>query len=300
MSATIRRAPAHLVAAVVLLGGWPAGAEQVAGSFEHSERGKIEPRYAAAFPVRASWDPEQRGIQVMLTPVEIDAEAAALSADPGTQVVNQAVLRGTDYVVVNVWDDGDVAVNGNYDRGNAQFILNTRFGLESKIETQTEERIAGRIWSAEPVETSDGETYSIDLTFDATIARPPPSNPLPEGGGEPGEAFAALARAVLAKSWESVRPLLTPEQIESAESGWAETDEERVEHSVPSLHAWVFTPSGEPSSSVVVRGGSVRADGLADLDVAVKRDGGTLICQARMRRSGERWFFESMTMLTVE
>jgi hypothetical protein len=288
-----------LAVASMLVATASVATEGPTGAFEHSVRGKIELRFAAAFPVRASWDRDQHGIQVLLTMEAIDAQAAAESDDPYLHAANQQQALGDDHVLINVWDDGMVAVSGVYEEDNAQFIANTRFGLRSEIEPVTGDRIVGRVWTDEPMETSDGETYSLDLSFDVAIARPPAAVALPQGGGAPGEALMALVEVVLAGSWEDLKPLLTAEQIEAAENGWAETDEERIGEAVGSLQQWLVL-HGQRARSVSILEASLREDGLASLDVAVEHADATMICQARMREVEERWVFERMKMLTIE
>lgn len=285
----------------VLFVGDPAlTAESVSGSFEHSARGKIEPAFVAAIPIRAAADPDRTAIQVVLTPTEIDAEAAALSLEPELNVVNQKSVRGTDYIVVNFWNDGDVAVNGKFHRGNAQFITTNELGdLKLEIRFQSEDHIAGHLWT-DPIETQDGDTYHLDLTFDTAITRPPPSKPLPPGGGEPAAVFQKMASAVVATSWDRLKPLLSAEQVAQAENGGAETDRDRVGQAVGSLQTWLVGFGGPPATSFSVSGGSLREDGVADLDVKIVREGLTHICQARMVRSEERWLFEVLAMKTLE
>ena len=271
----------------------PAVADQIKGGFEHNERGRIDPTFAAAFPVRASFDADLRGIEVLLTPAAIDVEAAVVAVRPHDQAINQDALDNVDYITVMVWDDGDVTMNARYDRGNAQFIDTTEMQLRAELTVSTADRVAGRIWTESAVEIGDGETYSVDLTFDAPISRPPKSEPLPEGGGEPGRALAVAIEAAVAESWPELAPLLRAELRDAIQSGWSENDQERAVEIRDR-----FCQSSE--CVVVVTGGIRRVDGVADLDVMVQLEGYKAIHRARMVREGDRWLFDSTTMITIE
>ena len=52
-----------------------------------------------------------KGIAVLLSEAPVDVEAAVASLDPHTQAINQDALSTANYITINIWPGGTVAMN---------------------------------------------------------------------------------------------------------------------------------------------------------------------------------------------
>lgn len=150
-------------------------AGEVSGAFSSTEDGKAEeirPTHAAAFRIQHFRNPDQHGTQVMLTLVPFDAEAASQAENPALFASNQAGVIDMDHVVVTVWDDGTGSLKGIYDVGNRQFMSSAAFDDQFRMEilSRTDDQISARVWTENPIEMFETDSYQADLTFTASIA----------------------------------------------------------------------------------------------------------------------------------
>lgn len=83
---------------------------------------------------------------------------------------------------------------------------------ELELESSGPEIFAGRIYLPKANEFFD-DTYQYDFTFRAPLSDPnaPIGDPLPAGGGEPGQAYIAWVDAVNSGDPERLKPLVSPE-----------------------------------------------------------------------------------------
>lgn len=83
---------------------------------------------------------------------------------------------------------------------------------ELEIETTGPERIVGRVFHPQAQEFFD-DTYQYDFTFDLPFSDPdaPIGDPLPAGGGAPGEAYLAWVKAIHAGDIQGLKKLVPPE-----------------------------------------------------------------------------------------
>lgn len=137
------------------------------------------------------------------------------------------------------------------------------------------DRFTGRVWQPELQEFFD-DTYQYDLSFDVPLSDPsaPIGEPLPAGGGEPGEAYVAWVAAIQSGDVARIRKLLPAEQA-------AMLDGEGVADQLAMMKE--MTPS-----DVTVTSGS--SDGeTAILMVSGTMDGGTVEGEITLERTEGHW-----------
>jgi hypothetical protein len=158
-----------------------------------------------------------------------------------------------------------------------------------QIAANTPERVTARVYTPKPVTTGDGQTYSVDVTFNVAVARPAAGTPLPAGGGAPGRALKALDLALTRRNWVGIRAGLAPGALASVEASYR-SPEENLEYAVDVLRAWL------PKKALAVKGGAQRDD-TAVLEVEGEMfEGQRGLYLARMRRSGSAWQLEQATV----
>lgn len=169
----------------------PAVAGEASGQFKVTGRDPIRPKYAAAYETRDQRDPHKRVIEVVLSDAPVDAAAAAADLDPHTNAINQPALMDHDYILLWVRPGNDVSMNATYGARMVQFVDMTPDALHAEITAYTPGRVAGRVWSPQPVKTQD-EEWTVDVQFAADVAPTPAGTKLPAGGGDAGKALRAM------------------------------------------------------------------------------------------------------------
>ena len=86
-----------------------------------------------------------------------------------------------------------------------QYMNDASGGLKAELTTNTPAKIEGRVFSAAPMKTMDGPTYTIDVKFSADIVPALTGTPLAAGGGAPGKALTAFLGAVGKKQWPVIK-----------------------------------------------------------------------------------------------
>ena len=282
---------AAVIAVIVVCGA--VHADSAKGTFVVTggkSAGTIAPRAAAAFVVRDRRDMRTPVAEVVLSEQVIDASAAAVSLQPHTHAINQDQLKDRDYILLWVAPDGHVSMNATFGRTMTQFVDAVGDSLQATLDVNTPERVAGRVFTAKPVKTVSGETYSVDVSFDTAVVRPPQGKALPAGGGDAGQALTAFLAAVKQGDWTTIKPLLSPAAVEMFDKSYnssAVLDSGLADF----LQEWL------PKVKLSIRGGELR-DETADLEVTGDMFPGTsALYLARMRRAGRLWQFEAATMV---
>ena len=259
--------------------------DQVSGQFTAGKRKPIRPKFAVAYDDRDQRNAREHVVAVVLSEAAADIAAAVADIDPHAHLINQPGLQGRNYVLLWVKADGSVGMNATYSPGMNQFLDSTTESLRADLTANTRDKVAGRVYTPKPVKTTDGESYSVDLTFSVTVTRLPPGTKLPAGGGEPGKAFSALMAAVARKNWDGIIRNVSEHHVRDF-SDPDETAQERLDGAVQSLGLWL------PRRAAVVTGGEVRGDS-AVLDVEGEISADTrLLFLVRMVKSGTRWVFD--------
>ena len=286
---------ARVVVAIALVAAiaGTARADSATGTFVVAggkSAGTIAPKAAAAFAVRDRRDLRTLVAEVVLSEVAVDAAAAVETLQPHTHAINQDALKAGDYILLWVAPDGHVSMNATFGRTMTQFVDALGDGLRATLTVNTPERVAGRVFTPQPVKTMGGETYTVDVSFDAAVVRMPKGSPLPPGGGAPGSALAGFLAAVTRGDWAAITPLLSPAALEMFDKSYNSPAENAASLS-DILEAWL------PREKLSIAGGEQRGD-VADLEVAGEMFPGTpALYLARMRQSGGVWQFEAGSLV---
>jgi len=182
---------AAFVLSTVLVCAGAASAGPASGTVK-SQTGTIAPQHAIAYVVRNSRNARETRVELLLTDVPVDAARLAGELDPHVVAINFEELRDRDYLLLWIGADGAPSMNATYSKTMTQYLNDASGGLKAELTTNTPARIAGRIYSAAPLKTMDGPTYTIDVTFAAEVVAAPTGTPLPAGGGDPGKALATF------------------------------------------------------------------------------------------------------------
>src|SRR5262245_10273814 len=188
----------------------PAWAQTAGGAFKATPGGDITPKVAAAYVVRDQFNPRQKEIEIVLSTVPVDVAKAVGELSPHTAVINDPALRDANYVLLWIKSDKTVSMNATFGKTMTQYLDRTGGTLKAELTTNTADTVAGRIFTASPVKTRDGTTYTVDLTFSATVAKPPASTALSADGGEPGKALRTFLAARANKDWPALKAALSP------------------------------------------------------------------------------------------
>ena len=266
----------------------PALASEASGEFTAGKRPPIKPLYAAAYETRDQRDARKRAIEVVLSEEPIDAVAAAAALDPHTDAINQKALMEHNYVLLWVRPGNDVSMNATYSATMTQFIEGTPDRMKAEMTVNTPDRVAGRVFSTKPLETMDGEPYSINLTFSAAVTHPPAGTKLQAGGGEPGKAFNALQEAMTNRDWDGIKSHVTPKRLESFNDS-ERSVKDNLDDALQTLGMFLPKKAGK------ITGGELRGD-TAVLDLEAELfEGQYGLFQIRMVNAGKRWLFDRAT-----
>jgi hypothetical protein len=280
--------------AALLLAASPTLAGDAKGQFVvkggKTTSGTIAPTHAAAYVTRDPRDARQTVTELALTEAAIDVAAAIATLQPHTHVINQDVLDDRNYVLLWVAPDGHVSMNATFSQTMTQFVDKIGDSLKATLTVNTPERVAGRVFTATPVTTMGGATYTVDLTFDTAVTRLPPGTPLGPGGGAPGKALTAFLAAVKKQQWPAIKAALAPSALATFEKSY-NSPEENASSTADILQAWL------PKGGLKITGGQLRGDS-ADLDIEGEMFPGTnALYAARLRQVGGTWLFDSAGMV---
>ena len=263
----------------------------VSGQFELADGVTIAPKTAAAYPVREQYDGRTESIEIMLSTAPIDAVAVANALNPHAEAINQDVLRKDNYILLWVEPGGRVSMNATFRATMTQYFdrTGTGGGLKATLTAHTADHVAGRVFTPAPVKVMSGESYTCDITFDVDVTRPPAGNPLPPGGGGPGQAFSAMMASVKNKNWEGLRKGVS-ERLRKMFDADYRTPEENLEYAVDIIQATL------PRQGLKITGGRLRGDS-ATLEIEGEMFAGqTAVYFAKMVRIGGAWLFDGATL----
>ena len=266
----------------------PALAGDAKGRFvvKGKTSGTIAPTHAAAYLTHDARDRRNKVVEVLLSDVAIDVDAAVAALQPHIQVINQDVLDDRNYVLLWVAADGHVSMNATFSKTMTQFLDKVGDSLKATLTVNTPERVAGRLFTEAPVSTMSGDSYTVDLTFDTAVTRLPAGTALGAGGGAPGKALTTFLAAVKKQQWPAIKALLAPAAVEMFDKSY-NSPEENASSTADILQAWL------PKSGLKITGGQLRGD-TADLEVEGEMFPGTnALYLARLRQVGGTWLFES-------
>jgi hypothetical protein len=289
--AVSRRRCASLGAASLLFTFSSAWSADVAGEFTVAGR-VIAPKFAAAYPVRDPRDPRRRAVEVMLSEGMLDAQSVAAELDPHTRAINQEGLG--NYVVLWVRPEGGVSMNATFAKSMTQYLDNTGGGflggnLIAELSANTPERVAGRVRTAAAVKTMSQQSYTLDVSFAATVDHPTAGSALAAGGGEAGKAFDAFHAAIRRKDWRTARTRVSRKRLSALEESDRSAAENR-DYALDVLRWWL--PKRKPK----VTGGELRA-GEAVLEVEGESvPNRRALYLVRMVEEDSTWRFDESTL----
>lgn len=198
--------------------------DKVTGEFKTKKKGSIKPTSVGAFHDRSPRDPFKKVMVIVLSEGTIKAPEAIKELSPHTALINQEGMRGKNYITFMIHLDNYVGMNATFSEGNVQYIDSTTDksgesitaqSLEATFSQNTPDRVAGRIRTTKPATTMSGDTYELDVTFDTVVSRPPASQKLGAGAGEPGKALQELITAMRANDWKVLRTRVNAKELQS-------------------------------------------------------------------------------------
>ena len=264
----------------------------VSGQFRVGDR-EIKPTVAAAYPVRDPRNPRVQAIEVLLCEGPVDVTAAMTALSPHQNVINQKGIG--NYVLLWVRPDREVSMNATFAPSMTQYLDKTGGGwpipgsLVAELSATGPERVAGRVYTRQPVKTKGSESYQLDVRFDVPVSHPPAGTRLDARGGAPGKAFSALYTAVAHKDWPAVRALLSKRTLAVLVGGDA-PGEQGKDYALEALGIWL------PNKRMKITGGELRGD-QSILDVEGESAAGARgLYLVRMVREGDDWRFDEAAL----
>ena len=266
----------------------PASAQNSAsGAVTVTKSGAIKVAHAVAYRTRDPRNARSIATEILLTDVPVK-NPAALSAelDPHMAAINLEELKDRNYILVWVRPDGHVSMNATFSKTMTQYLSDST-ELKSTLTTNTDTRIDARIFSAAPLKTMDGTTYTVDFKFAVDVPKPPAGTALPAGGGDPGKAFTAFVGAALKKNWNAVKAGLSAKQLPSFDRSY-NTPAENADSAADLIKAWI------PTSKMKITRGELRGADVAILEVeGEKFEGMGWLSLVRMVKEGGSWKFDA-------
>src|SRR5690606_13684217 len=151
----------------------------------------------------------------------------------------------------------------------------------------TPQHVACHVKSPKPVETMDGPTWTVDMTFDSKVLARTPSKALPEDGGEPGKVLLRLVEPAGGDDFEAILALLTPQEAAS----YRDRDYQTAEENLADLKQLLgFTLPKQPE----ITGGELLDDDTAILEVeGTPYERTRMLYLVTLQRSDGRWGYAS-------
>lgn len=250
-----------------------------------SETGTISPKHAIAYVVRDGRNARNTRVELLLTDVPVDAARLRDDLDPHVVAINFEELRDRNYLLLWIGADGAPSMNATYSKTMTQYLNDASGGLKAELTTSTPAKIEGRIYSATPLKTMDGPTYTIDVKFSADVVAAPTGTPLPAGGGDPGKALTTFLASVTKKNWPAIKAGLSPRALPMFDKDY-NTPAENAATASDLFNAWL------PMTKLKVGGGLLVNDTTAVLEVEGERFGSRVMSLVRMVKTGAAWQFD--------
>ena len=255
-----------------------------------SATGTISPEYAIACVVRDSRNARITNAEVMLTEVPVDASRLRDDLDRHMTAINFDELRDRNYVLLWVGSDRSVRMNATYSKTMTQCINDSSGGLKVELTTNTPAKIEGHVFSAAPLKTMDGPTYTVDVKFSTDVLPAMTGAPLPAGGGESGKAFTAFLGAITKNDWPGIKAGLSPKALPTFEKSY-NTPAENLSSAVDILNARL------PIAKAKVTGGFEVSSTVVVLETEGDRFGSPSLSLVRMVKTGAVWQFQESAPL---
>lgn len=205
---------------------------------------------------------------------KIDRQGVIDSIEPSAALIEQMNARqGGSFVLVRLTAPGKCGLSGLIGSGAKQIDLGDGFTSKGSVGVQ---RAAGDCSTTKPGKMFD-DVYDFHLTYDLPLTVIPKPSALPAGGGEPGQSFAALVKAIQAADWSSAHLRLRAEEVPAAPPKASEMREY--------FHGLALNYP----KTVTVAGGLLKGD-RANLDVkGTDHDGKKIKGTVVMTKAGGTW-----------
>lgn len=264
----------------------------VSGQFRVGDR-EIKPTIGVAYPVRDPRNPRLLAIEVVLSEGPVDVTAAVASLNPHQNVINQKGIG--NYILLWVRPDREVSMNATFAPSMTQYLDKTGGSLPfpgslvAELSATGPERVAGRVFTRQPVQTKGTESYQLDVNFDVPVARRAAGTRLDARGGAPGRAFSTFYTAVARKDWPGVRALLSQRTLAVLAGGNSSGDQGK-DYALEALGIWL------PKKRMKITGGELRGE-QAILEVEGESAAGARgFYLVRMTREADEWRFDEATL----
>ena len=266
---TSRRAAA-LLATAFLLAALPSHAESH-GKF-HFGKVAFEPSDAMAFQITGE---DGKPITVIaVSDFKIDRPAVIAAINPVNEVMVQASAKSRNSVFIRPIPPNRCALFGFLGQTNNNINLGESFS--AKVSASSAARAAGECRTTKTEKMFDDE-YDFDLSYDVPLTPIPRATPLAAGGGEPGSAYLALAKAIQAKDYDAICRHLSGVELPKHRLNAGERD-----------NFFANLVANYPTN-VTVSGGLLKND-LALIDVHGRHhDGQNVKGTVAMKRSDGQW-----------
>lgn len=141
---------------------------------------------------------------------KIDRQGVLDAIDTAGALIGQInVAQKGSFVLVRLTAPGRCGLSGLIGAGAKQIDLGDGFVSKS---SQGVARVAGDCATTAPGKMFD-DAYDFHLTYDQPLMAIPKPSALASGGGEPGQAFAALVKAIQAADWDAANLHLRSEEV---------------------------------------------------------------------------------------
>jgi hypothetical protein len=257
----------------------PMGAAAQAKASGHFRLGesRVDVKHVIAVFVPADQMDQADNVHLYLSAQPLDVAPLLQAFDPDDGLREQDAADA-GYVRLCITADGGEC-GGYFSRRDPTESFSTSGYGELQLERNTPQRVTGRWLLAEPEDFMGRETYDYDLKFDVAIS-PTPGTALPSGGGEPGEAYRAWARAITAGDVATLRRMLG----EDGEWRLPRDNPIRVKETLKELR------DGQPIDPEVLRG-RVHGDRATLWVRGVDRDELPQSGRVSMQRTRDGWRF---------
>jgi hypothetical protein len=277
----------HLaVALALLLSAAAAWAGTAKGTMTVNGK-KVEVKYAYATRVKSSFDKGKMDVLVLVSDKELP-DAAIYDEFERMSVMDKLKPSGLSF---QAGDDKRITSSQIYSPFFKKMSSFSSVG-EQSLETSAwgGEHVAGRVWLPKPAEFFD-EHYQYDITFDAVIGKPAPpkplaGTPLPPGGGDPGKAYAAYTKALMAGDVAGMKAHGSKELIKQLDS-------------TPELPKMLGIIREMQPKAIKITGGAVDGDTATLLAVAAAEKGSHTAGTITLVREGGKWKLQQESWKTT-
>jgi hypothetical protein len=207
----------------VLLTASDGFSQTVSGAFAIGGK-PFKPRHVAAFRVRSQNAPRTMETYVMLTLKPVAATKIAADIDPYAAAINDPAVTDADYLALFIAGSGETQLNAHI--GGTQYIdssgelMGQKGSLSSTCRENTAGRVACSVKTVQPVKSTDGPAWTLDVTFASNVLARTPGKPLPADGGPAGKALLELVSAVAGRSLAPILAGLSPDQAASFQESY--------------------------------------------------------------------------------